>query len=112
VQAQVGEGVMQSVFNAARGEVFSAPGVENAYVVGRVDRITAAVPALAAPVGQQVRERLSQQIAEALGETALNAAAERSKATYDVRLAREALGLSAEPAAPASGAPAPAAPAR
>jgi peptidyl-prolyl cis-trans isomerase D len=112
VQQEVGQEVTQAVFNVGRGEVFSAPGGEDSLVVGRVDRISAAVPALAAPVGQQVRERLSQQISQALGEQALIAAADRSKATYDVGRAREALGLPAEPETPAPGAPAPAAPAR
>jgi peptidyl-prolyl cis-trans isomerase D len=73
------------------------------------DRISAAVPALAAPVAEQFRQRMAGDHTNAVGEAAISAAAARSKAEYDEPLARTALGLPAEaPAAPATPATPPA----
>lgn len=110
VQDAVGQGVLQGVFSSGRGEVFSGAGAGDTYVVGRVDRISAAVPALAAPLVDQVRSRMLQQSAQAIAERAIIAGAARSKARYDLAQARAALGLPPEEAAPATGS-APAAPA-
>ena len=104
---QNGQGVIAGVFGSARGEPFSQQNTADTFVIGRTDRITAAVPALAAPMAEQFRQRMAGDHINAVGEAAIAAAATRSKAKYDEALARAALGLQAEaPAAPASpGAP-------
>ena len=100
---QNGQGVIAGVFGNARGEAFSQQNTEDTFVIGRTDRITAAVPALAAPVAEQFRQRMAGDHLNAVGETAIRTAAERSKARYDEAQARLALGLPAEaPAAPTS----------
>lgn len=105
VQAELGEGLLQGLFGQGRGQVFTGPQSQTAYVVGRVDAIRPAVPALAAPIAEQVRGRLGEDMANAAVELAFEAGARRSKAKNDPALALEALGVSA-PAAPATPAPA------
>lgn len=103
---QYGQGVIAGVFGSRRGEPFSEQNTADTFVIGRTERITAAVPALAAPVAEQFRQRMAGDNVNAVGEVAIASAAERSKAEFDESLARTALGLPAEPpAAPASPAP-------
>ena len=104
---QNGQGVIAGVFSSGRGEPFSQQNTADTFVIGRTDRITGAVPALAAPIAEQFRQRMAGDHVNAVGEVAIAAAAARSKAEYDEPLARTSLGLPAEaPAAPASpGAP-------
>ncbi|MFN3668561.1 MAG: peptidyl-prolyl cis-trans isomerase [Brevundimonas sp.] len=100
---QYGQGVIAGVFGSGRGEPFSQQNSEDTFVIGRTDRIAPAVPALAAPLAEQFRQRMAGDHVNAVGELAIGAAAKRSKAEYDEAIARTALGLPAE--APA-GAPA------
>ena len=100
---QNGQGVIAGVFSSGRGQPFSQQNTADTFVIGRTDRITAAVPALAAPVAEQFRQRMAGDHVNAVGELAIAAAAARSKAEFDEPLARTSLGLPAEaPAAPAS----------
>ena len=109
---QNGQGVIAGVFGSGRGEPFSQQNTADTFVIGRTDRITAAVPALAAPMAEGFRQRMAGDHVNAVGELAINAAATRSKAAFDEPLARTSLGLPAEaPVAPA-GAASPAPPAR
>lgn len=106
---QYGQGVIAGVFSSGRGEPFSQQNSADTFVIGRTDRITAAVPALAAPIAEQYRQRMAGDQINAVGDEAIGAAARRSKAEFDERLARTALGLPPEaPAAPASPATPPA----
>lgn len=102
-QEALGQGVLQGLFGQGRGQIFSQPNTETTYVVGRVDAIRAPTPALAAPLAEQARPRLTQQLVESLADRGFEAGAERVRARYDLALARQALGLSAAPtpAAPA-----------
>jgi peptidyl-prolyl cis-trans isomerase D len=102
VQTELGQGLIQGLFGQSRGQVFSQPQSANSFVIGRVDAVRAAVPALAAPVAEQVRPRITQEVVQAMIEQSLNAGAARVKATNDPALARQALGL---PEAPATSAP-------
>ncbi len=104
---QNGQGVIAGVFGSGRGEPFSQQNTADTFVIGRTDRITAAVPALAAPMAEQFRQRMAGDHVNAVGEAAIAAAAARSKAEFDEPLARTSLGLPAEaPAAAATpGAP-------
>ncbi len=104
---QNGQGVIAGVFSSGRGQPFSQQNTVDTFVIGRTDRITAAVPALAAPMAEQFRQRMGGDHVNAVGEVAIAAAAARSKAEFDEPLARTSLGLPAEaPAAPATpGAP-------
>jgi peptidyl-prolyl cis-trans isomerase D len=100
---QNGQGVIAGVFSSGRGQPFSQQNTADTFVIGRTDRITAAVPALAAPVAEQFRQRMAGDHVNAVGVVAITAAAARSKAEFDEPLARTSLGLPAEaPAAPAS----------
>ena len=99
--AQLGQGVMTGLFSAERGQPFSRPQSQDSIAIGRVDRVTAPTPALAAEEAQQWRARLGQATADPLFVAAIAAAAERMKADHDEELARQALGLTAPPATPA-----------
>lgn len=94
-QTELGQGVLEGLFGQGKGQVFSGPASQSAYVVGRVDAIHPAVPALAAPIAEQVRVRMTQQIGTDMVEAALAAGAARSKAKNDPSLALTALGLDA-----------------
>jgi len=106
-QTEIGQGVMRGLFGQGRGQVFSGQSAEAAFVVGRVDAIHAASPVLAAPVAQQVVQRLSPQISNAMVEQFADAAVAKVKAKNDPALALTALGVTAPttPAAPATPAP-------
>lgn len=107
-QEQLGEGVLRGLFGQAKGQVFTGQ-TQAGFVVGHVDAIHGAVPALAAPLVEQVRPRLTQELANALVEQSFNAAAARVKAKNDPVAAIAALGIEAPVAAPAAPvAPAPA----
>ncbi|HEY1224112.1 MAG TPA: peptidylprolyl isomerase [Brevundimonas sp.] len=101
-QDAVGQGVLRAVYSQNRGQSFSAPVSQTAYAVGRVDQVHAPTAVLAAPIAEQVRPRMTQDLIEAMGDRAVQAGADRTKARYDIALARQALGLPAEDAAPAT----------
>jgi peptidyl-prolyl cis-trans isomerase D len=100
-QQSLGEGVLQGLFGPAKGQVFSQPG-QGGYLVGRVDDIHAANPAVAGPLAEQARPRITQEMIQAMVQAEMTAGAKRSKARNDVGLARQALGLPAEATAPAA----------
>ncbi|MEG1029363.1 MAG: rotamase, partial [Brevundimonas sp.] len=107
-QTELGEGVLRGLFGQGKGQVFTGQ-TQTGFVVGSVDGIHGAVPALAAPLVEQVRPRLTQELANAMVETSFNAAAARVKAKNDPAAALVALGIetpAAAPAAPAAPAPA------
>jgi peptidyl-prolyl cis-trans isomerase D len=95
--------VLQGLFGQSKGQAFSQPASQTAYVVGRVDNVRAANPAVAGPLAEQVRPRLTQELVQAMVESSVSAGAQRSKAKNDPAQALSALGLSggATPAAPA-----------
>ena len=105
-QTEIGEGVLQGLFGQGKGQVFSGPASQSAFVVGRVDNIRAAVPALAAPVAEQVRLRMGQEMANALVEQTFDAAARKTKAKNDPALALQALGVAGPTTGTAPRAPA------
>jgi peptidyl-prolyl cis-trans isomerase D len=107
-QTELGEGVLRGLFGQGKGQVFTGAASQNSFVVGHVDAIHAAVPALAAPLVEQVRPRLTQALANAMVEQSFTAAAARVKAKNDPAAAITALGIEAPAAAPAAPAPAPA----
>jgi peptidyl-prolyl cis-trans isomerase D len=102
-QDALGQGILQGLFGQSKGQAFSQPASQTAYVVGRVDNVRAANPTVAGPLAEQVRPRLTQELVQAMVETSVAAGAQRSKAKNDPVQARTALGLSADatPAAPA-----------
>ncbi|CAN5470662.1 peptidylprolyl isomerase [soil metagenome] len=95
-QAAIGQGVVEGLFGQGKGQVFSGPSSQTAYVVGRVDNIHGASPVLAAPIAEQVRVRMTQQMGNDTVEAALAAGALRSKAKNDPALALTALGVDPE----------------
>jgi peptidyl-prolyl cis-trans isomerase D len=107
-QADLGDGVLGGLFGQGRGQVFTGPASNSAYVVGRVDAVRAANAAEAAPIAEQIRPRMTQELVAGLGEHLVTAAARIVKASNDPARALEALGLTpaasttpATPAAPA-----------
>lgn len=100
-QQALGQAVLQGLFGQGKGQAFSQPG-EQGFVIGRVDNVHAANPAVAGPLAEQVRPRLTQELVQALVQAELTAGAKKSKAKNDPAMARQALGLSGDaPAAPA-----------
>lgn len=97
-QDQLGVGVIRGLFGQPKGQVFSEAQAGGRQVIGRVDEIRAATPAEAAPLVAQIRPPLTQQLVQDLVQTLANAASARIKVETDPALAREALGLEAEPA--------------
>ena len=100
----LGQGLLQGLFGQGKGQVFVQPASETAVAVGRVDDVRAASPAIAGPLAEQVRPRLTSELMQSMVESSLTAGAARSKAKNDPAAARRALGLSdqATPAAPAT----------
>ena len=100
----LGQGLLQGLFGQGKGQVFVQPASETAVAVGRVDDVRAASPAIAGPLAEQVRPRLTSELVQSMVESSLTAGAARSKAKNDPAAARRALGLSdqATPAAPAT----------
>ena len=107
-QTELGEGVLRGLFGQGKGQVFTGAQSQASFVVGHVDAIHGAVPALAAPLVEQVRPRLTQALTNAMVEQSFSAAAVRMKAKNDPAAALVALGVEAPAAAPAAPAPAPA----
>lgn len=103
-QTELGQGVLQGLFGQGKGQVFSGQTGQAAWVVGRVDAVHPAVPALAAPVSEQIRLRGSPEMGNAISELVVEGAARKTKARNDPALALEALGVTAPttPAAPAT----------
>lgn len=100
--ARLGRGVMTGVFNGQAGQVFSQPQSGDSIVIGRIDRISAPTAALVAEEAQQWRARIGSAAGDPLLAASVSAAAERMDATYNEELARQALGVTETPAAPAS----------
>ncbi len=110
-QASLGDGVLGGLFGQGRGQIFTGPSSDGAFVVGRVDAVRAPTAALAAPIGDQIRPRLAQEIVGGAGDALIAAATRASKAKNDPARAIEALGVTA-PAAAGAAPAVPAAPAQ
>ena len=106
-QGSLGDGVLGGLFGQGRGQVFTGPASETAFVVGRVDAVRAPTAALAAPIADQIRPRMAQELVNGAGESLVAAASRKVKAENDPARAVEALGVTP----PAAGATTPAAPA-
>lgn len=100
-QTELGQGVLQGLFGQGKGQVFSGQTGQTGWVIGRVDNVHPAVPALAAPVAEQIRLRGSPEMGNAISELIVEAAARKTKARNDPALALQTLGVTA-PAAPAA----------
>lgn len=98
---QVGQGVLQGLFGQGAGQVFSQPNAAGVHVVGHVDAVHAASADAAAPLAEQVRPRLTQDLTRAMIQTSVMAGAAKVGARNDPTRARAALGLT-ETAAPAA----------
>ncbi|ADL01448.1 peptidylprolyl isomerase [Brevundimonas subvibrioides] len=99
-QTALGQGVLEGLFGQARGQVFTGPGTENRFVVGRVDAVRSADPATASRLADQIRSRIGNDIVTAGVEQLVTAAAVRSKAKNDPAAAVAALGVTAPAATP------------
>ncbi len=106
-QAALGDGILGGLFGQGRGQVFTGPASETAFVVGRVDAVRAAAPAAAAPLADQIRGRIAQDVVQASGDLLVSAAARASKAENDPEAAIAALGITPPAAGTAPTAPAP-----
>ncbi|KQW83685.1 peptidylprolyl isomerase [Brevundimonas sp. Root1279] len=101
--AELGQGVLVGLFSAERGQPFSRPQGNDGIAIGRVTGIIAPTPAVAADEARQWQARFGPQTGQAFFQTAIQAGAVRSNASYNEAVARQALGVApAEtPAAPA-----------
>jgi peptidyl-prolyl cis-trans isomerase D len=108
-----GQGVVGGLFSTPRGQIFSQQQTADSFVIGRTDAITAPNATLASGNAEQFRQRMAGDNLNALGETAIKAAAVRAGASFSEPQARVAMGLpEVAPAAPAGGAATPRAPAQ
>ena len=105
-QTSLGEGVLGGLFGQGRGQVFTGPASQTAFVVGRVDAVRAPTPAIAAPIADQIRPRMAQDLINGAGEQLVAAAARSTKAENDPARAVEALGVTPRPAGATPAAPA------
>ncbi len=94
-QGALGDGILGGLFGQGRGQVFTGPASETAFVVGRVDAVRAAPPAAAAPLADQIRGRIAQDLVQASGDVLVAASARVSKAKNDPEAALAALGVEA-----------------
>ncbi len=99
--ARLGRGVMSGVFSGQAGQPFSESQAADSIAIGRIDRISAPTAALVAEEAQQWRARIGADAGDPFLSASVSAAAERMDAKYDEELARQALGLTEPPAAPA-----------
>ena len=99
-QAALGQGILEGLFGQSRGQIFTGPGTDNSFVVGRVDAIRSADPATASRLADQIRSRIGSDVVNAAVEQLVTAGAARSKATNDPAAAIEALGVTAPGTAP------------
>ncbi|WP_269513753.1 peptidylprolyl isomerase [Brevundimonas subvibrioides] len=99
-QSALGQGVLEGLFGQSRGQIFTGPGANNSFVVGRVDAVRPADPATASRLADQIRGRIGSDIVSAGVEQLVTAGAARSKATNDPAAAIEALGVTAPDATP------------
>lgn len=93
-QAELGDAVLRGLFTQGKGQVFSGPG-QSGIVIGQVDAIIAAKPADAAPLVEQVRPRLTQEMASGMAQRGVVTGALRTKAKNDPAAALSALGVEA-----------------
>ena len=105
-QTSIGEGILGGLFGQGRGQVFTGPASASSFVVGRVDAVRAAPAATAAPIADQIRPRMAQELINGAGEALITAAARATKAENDPARALEALGITAPAAGATPGAPA------
>jgi peptidyl-prolyl cis-trans isomerase D len=102
-QEAIGQGALRGLFGQGKGQAFSEVDSETAFVVGVTDAVRAPAPALVAPVADRIRPRVGQDLVNGLGDLAIAAGRDRTKARNDPGLAREAMGLPREaPALPAA----------
>ncbi len=107
-QAALGDGILGGLFGQSRGQVFTGPGSQTAYVVGRVDNVRTAPVAETAPLADRIRARIAQEVTQASGELLITAAQRASKAENDPEAALVALGVTAPGTGTPSTTPAPA----
>ncbi len=106
-QSALGDGVLGGLFGQGRGQVFTGPASETAFVVGRVDAVRAPTAAAASSLADQIRGRLVQDLSEASGALLVDAAARVMKVENDPEAAIAALGVSAPAAGATPPTPAP-----
>lgn len=107
-QAALGDGTLGGLFGQGRGQVFTGPASDTAFVVGRVDAVRGAPAATASPLADQIRGRIAQDVVQASGDLLVAAAARSSKAENDPEAAITALGITPPAAGAAPTTPAPA----
>ena len=102
----LGGELLQKIFDAKQGEVFNGQTAQVQVMVAHVDSVTPAAPGVAASMVLGQRNQLSEQLFQDMGDLARQAAKDRIKPTFDVNLAREAIGVTPEQLGSASSAPA------
>jgi len=89
----LGGELLQKIFEAKQGEVFDGQTAQVQVMVAHVDSVAPAAPGVAASMVLAQRNQLSEQLFQDLGDLARTAAKNRIKPTFDVNLARQALGV-------------------
>ena len=89
----LGGELLQKIFEAKQGEVFNGLTSLVLVMVAHVDSVAPAAPGVAAAMVAGQRTQLSEQLFQDMGDLARQAAKARIKPTYDINLARSALGV-------------------
>jgi len=92
----LGGELLQKIFEAKQGEIFNGQTSQVQVMVAHVDAVAPAAAGVSAAMVLAQRNQLSEQLFQDLGELAREAAKNRVKSTYDVNLAREAIGVNAD----------------
>ena len=94
----LGDGLVGQLLQAKQGEVITGPTAASALMVAKIDTVTPVPPAAAASAMLSYAPRLSQQMAQDLGQAERDWAKKKIKPTSDLKLARQAIGVT-DPAA-------------
>jgi hypothetical protein len=90
----LGEALLGQIFAAKPGDVIDGQTAQGSIMVAHVDSVTPAAPGIAASALAEQGPRLSQQLFQGLNQAERDWARRKVKPTYDIKLAREAIGVS------------------
>jgi peptidyl-prolyl cis-trans isomerase D len=91
--AKLGRDFLIKMFTAKPGEVFSAQAPQFGILVGKLDGVHSARPDDIAPLVEQQRQQLTQDLFEQVGNSAEKYARDKVKATTNLDRARMAIGV-------------------
>jgi peptidyl-prolyl cis-trans isomerase D len=89
----LGEALVGQLLQAKQGDVITGQTAAGAIMVARIDSVTPVPPAAAASAMLNYGPRLSQQLAQDMGQAERDWAKKKIKPTFDIKQARQAIGV-------------------